>query len=616
MSYPTPSAYQEALQHPEAAFADDELKRATPRTGPLGLPRPVTGAFAAVFPMTTPGGATYAVKCFLSEADEQQARYRAIATHLAEAALPYTVDFDYQAEGIRVEGNAFPLLKMEWAEGLPLNRFVESHLEAPRILGALAEAWTAMLPDLEEAGVAHGDLQHGNVLVAGPAETPRLRLVDYDTLFVPALEGRRSAEVGHRNYQHPDRTEADFGLHLDRFPGLAVYVALRALVLRPGLWEQYNTGENVLFRASDFYDPGASPLFAALADLEDLQREVDVLRTACHLAPEDAPSLVALRSGTAEIEVPPAAETRDRRQRAPREGLARWLAPALAMGGGGLALLAAAGLWLTAVLAMLLGGGAAVVAAARGYWRQPVVRRHRRLRQEAARFAERTRNLQREEETLHRQRETVLAEREERRAERLEERRQEALRAHLKHHFIGEVRAVNGLSHKTVVRLKAAGIRNAYEATPEALEGVTKLGEKSTARLKMWRAALVERYAEEVPTALGPAEERRLRRFTERRLEQIDAEIARARRKAEAQDTERADAEKHARALPDLSFGHYVQYLLRLRASLPAPETAPAPPPAAPLKGTPPAADEPSPAAGPNGPAEEPGEQPWYAQRG
>ena len=35
--------------------------------------------------------------------------------------------------------------------------------------------------------------------------------MDYDTLYVPALAGRESPELGHRNYQHPDRTRKDFG---------------------------------------------------------------------------------------------------------------------------------------------------------------------------------------------------------------------------------------------------------------------------------------------------------------------------------------------------------------------------------------------------------------------
>ncbi|MDX1530538.1 MAG: hypothetical protein R3362_03350, partial [Rhodothermales bacterium] len=99
--YPTPSAYQEALQFPQTAFADPELAAGEVRTNALGLPQPITGAFAAVFPVSTAAG-RYAVRCFLTRVERQQRRYRAVAEHLAAADLPYTVAFDYQPEGVRV----------------------------------------------------------------------------------------------------------------------------------------------------------------------------------------------------------------------------------------------------------------------------------------------------------------------------------------------------------------------------------------------------------------------------------------------------------------------------------------------------------------------------------
>lgn len=35
--------------------------------------------------------------------------------------LPYTVGFEYQREGIRIRGEWYPLLKMEWVEGETLS---------------------------------------------------------------------------------------------------------------------------------------------------------------------------------------------------------------------------------------------------------------------------------------------------------------------------------------------------------------------------------------------------------------------------------------------------------------------------------------------------------------
>src|SRR5690606_5305395 len=116
MAYPTPSAYQDALQFPATAFADPALAAGEPATNALGLPQPITGAFAAVFPVETTEG-RYAVRCFLPDVPGLRRRYRAIAEHLADAGLPYAVGFEYQRDGIRVGGASFPILKMEWVEG-------------------------------------------------------------------------------------------------------------------------------------------------------------------------------------------------------------------------------------------------------------------------------------------------------------------------------------------------------------------------------------------------------------------------------------------------------------------------------------------------------------------
>src|SRR5438034_11486371 len=66
--------------------------------------------------------------------------------------------------------------------------------------------------------MAHGDLQHGNILVRGGS----IHLVDYDGMWVPALKGRHATETGHRAYQHPERSEQDYGQEIDRFSVLVI----------------------------------------------------------------------------------------------------------------------------------------------------------------------------------------------------------------------------------------------------------------------------------------------------------------------------------------------------------------------------------------------------------
>jgi len=564
-SYPTPSDYQAALQTPEVAFVDSDLQSATPRTNTLGLPQPITGSFAAVFPVTTESGARYAVKCFLTEAPAQQDRYEAVADTLDDIDHDAFVEFAYQPAGIQVDGEAYPLLKMEWAEGTTLNRFVEDHLDRPEVLDRLAEGWADLMADLEDMDLAHGDLQHGNVLVETAGEALWLRLVDYDTMFVPALEGRTSAEVGHRNYQHPDRTDADFGPTLDRFAALVIYTALRACAARPELWGEYDTGENLLFRDADFYAPEDSPLFDALGNTDPVSDLADALRTACYVEPSDVPPLPAVRDGQLEPSRASIFRSRARKGRdaAERSAFAQAFLPA-AMA----IVLLAAGLivagWTVSGLGLLLGAGAigGGMAAAR-YRRLSLVRRRERLEQAAERFASTIRELEREAESLKEKREDLRTSMESRREERLAEIQEQALHDRLKHHFVGEVREVDGLTHTHVVRLKSANIRTAAELTPEAIDSIRRISDRARARLKMWRAALEEKYADEVPDSLSPAQERRLQRYVQHRIEDIDDQIARTREKINTQETERERIETRLDEMPTVPLGRYLRYLLR-----------------------------------------------------
>ncbi len=293
MGWPTPQEYNEAIQNPASAFEDAELRAGQPVLTPLGLPRPITGAFASVYQLVCPNGRTVAVRCFLRDFGDHQDRYAAISAHLARVRLPYMTNFSYLANGIRVNGRWYPVLKMDWLEGESLQTYVERNLHNPDALRDLAAQWVAMAKDLRTAWIGHGDLQHGNVIVAGG----KLRLIDYDGMFVPALAGRHSHEIGHRNYQHPRRSENDFGPNIDHFSFWVVYTSLVALSVQPQLWQDYSGGDEcLLFRREDFERPATSRLLrtlenapdARLADLADIFHAV-ILHPPNQVPPVDGP---------------------------------------------------------------------------------------------------------------------------------------------------------------------------------------------------------------------------------------------------------------------------------------------------------------------------------------
>src|SRR5262249_1378941 len=149
---------------------------------------------------------------------------------------------------------------------IQLPDFIKGNLSTPGNLNKLASEWVAMLGALRRVGIAHGDLQHGNVLIV----QGRLRLVDYDGCYVPVLQGRQAIELGHLNYQHPRRSPADFGPNLDNFSAWLIYLSIIATAGRPALWKQLGGGDEcLLFRKADLQAPQRSEAFHFLSKHPD-----------------------------------------------------------------------------------------------------------------------------------------------------------------------------------------------------------------------------------------------------------------------------------------------------------------------------------------------------------
>ncbi|HTU93697.1 MAG TPA: hypothetical protein VMF69_26695 [Gemmataceae bacterium] len=269
MPWPLSQDYNEALQNPQSSFSDPELRQGQVAVNTLGIPQPCSGNFADVYAVDCPATKTkWAVKCFTREVRGLRERYSEISSYLQQVRLPFTVDFQYLEQGIRIAGRWYPILKMHWVEGLTLNAFVRDMVDKPAMLEKLSRIWVRMARRLREAELTHCDLQHGNVLLVPDSEAQALavKLIDYDGMWVPALSKTPSGEFGHPSYQHPRRLrDSVYNAEVDRFPLLSVHVALRALIAGGRkIWERYDTGDNLLFRQADFEAPTKSPLFAEL----------------------------------------------------------------------------------------------------------------------------------------------------------------------------------------------------------------------------------------------------------------------------------------------------------------------------------------------------------------
>ncbi|WP_349742948.1 hypothetical protein [Roseateles cavernae] len=297
MGYPSIEQYQEILQNPQIAFTDPQLARGRIRTnGMLGTPAVASGGFALTYGVEV-DGKKFAVRCFHREAKDLEKRYAAVSKKLQSLGSSYFVDFEYQARGIKANGSVFPLVKMAWASGDTLGAFVEAHHADKAKLTNLRTSLEQLAQELEKMGIAHGDIQEGNLMVSEQGR--RLQLIDYDGMYVPELASMGSAELGHRDFQHPGRDAKRYDSRLDRFSFIALNLALRALCERPAIWNSSQSGSGVIvLKANDFADPGASATLADIGQVPALQRDAKNFASICRGGFQEIPSLAEFLAGT------------------------------------------------------------------------------------------------------------------------------------------------------------------------------------------------------------------------------------------------------------------------------------------------------------------------------
>ncbi len=302
MPWPGLTDFSEAVQNPALSFKGTELEAGQVAANQRGLPLMFSGSFACVFSVSI-GGRKYAVRCFTREVKDQQSRYEQLSRYLLDVLPQAFVHFEYLEHGINFKGGWYPIVKMDWVEGDSLSKFVGSRLNDPDTLRRIAVQWRGRTtPSLRGLGIAHNDLQHGNVMVQNDGE---IRLVDYDGMFLPNFAGERSPELGHKNYQHPQRSADDYGAYVDHFPTLVIYNSLLAVASDPGLWSFYND-DNLIFTRDDYADPANSQLFNRLKNSPDgtVARLTERLEEFCALPVEQVPDLETIMH-----DLPPSAPT-------------------------------------------------------------------------------------------------------------------------------------------------------------------------------------------------------------------------------------------------------------------------------------------------------------------
>ncbi|BDA75936.1 hypothetical protein CAL7716_101020 (plasmid) [Calothrix sp. PCC 7716] len=284
------SDYREVLQNPRVAFKQIELQNATVKQTPLGLPSLVSGGFALTACLTTHNSSRWAIRCFHKKVPDLQERYKHISHFLNNINDDLFVKFEYLTDGINVRNSSYPIVKMAWVDGQSLSEYVEDNLSKPEVLIELTEQIKLISSKLRKFQAAHGDLQHGNILVRNNG---RLTLIDYDGMYVPGMPYKQSNEIGHVAFQHRERDNLFFNDKIDNFSIITLYLSLFCLAHSNSkqIWQKYHTGENLIFSRKDYQDPSNSPLFSELQKNYKLAPFITKFKNICCNRIQDVPLL-------------------------------------------------------------------------------------------------------------------------------------------------------------------------------------------------------------------------------------------------------------------------------------------------------------------------------------
>lgn len=219
----------------------------------------------------------YALRCFNRLEPEILERSRKISEFLTTQSFPFLVDYEFVDQGIEVDGLVYPVVLMDWVESVSLESYVETNADNAARMDHLITSFNKIVATLQDNHLAHGDLQHRNVVLT---KEHQVKLIDYDGFYIPSLRDETPVELGHNHFTHPDRFENGvFDERIDRFPAWIISGGLQVARRAPEIFLNrldYGRDNCLLFNQDDF-SSGETSLKRALADHNS--REVRFIAT-------------------------------------------------------------------------------------------------------------------------------------------------------------------------------------------------------------------------------------------------------------------------------------------------------------------------------------------------
>ena len=183
------------------------LSNLSPVLDDRGRPVMSAGNFAVVFKMkSVDTGRCYAIKCFIKDQEGRAEAYQRISEELEFVSSPYLLHVQYLENELFVdttqtEQEEFPVLKMEWMEGKPLDAYLRENIYDSYALEMLTYRFCRMGAFLLSQPFGHGDLKPDNLMLS---ENEKLYLIDLGSA-VNGYEDRVQVLCGTDGFAAPEQ---------------------------------------------------------------------------------------------------------------------------------------------------------------------------------------------------------------------------------------------------------------------------------------------------------------------------------------------------------------------------------------------------------------------------
>ena len=264
---PTIPSIRTSVENQSVLVLDEHAKNGVFRRDARGRLVAYAGGFSVVFPYETANGEKWAFRCWHVDVNNSRRRYEIISDAIQQAQLDFLCGFEYTENGINVDGRIYPTTRMRWIDGITIKDYICQNRDSKQLLKELADKFLAMTRSMHSLSLAHGDLQHGNILVD---KNHHLYLVDYDSFYCPELQGEADNVTGLPDYQHPARiSNKSVSEKLDYFSELIIYLSILAIAENPALIDKYKVADadRLLFAKEDFADIKNAPIYKDIYSL-------------------------------------------------------------------------------------------------------------------------------------------------------------------------------------------------------------------------------------------------------------------------------------------------------------------------------------------------------------